>query len=118
MFLSVGSNHFSGSLPTSWQLPNTLTGLFLENNTLSGTIPAAFWASLPASLIDINLSTNRLTGTLSADWAIPRSMMTIVLTNNSLHGGATLGSLRAEHAAPCMPTPSNYGEVASRLASI
>lgn len=86
VYLSVGSNRLSGSLPT-WHNPETLGALFVENNTFSGAIPAAFWATLPSSMTDLDLSQNRLTGTLSANVAIPQAMMTLTLSNNSLHGG-------------------------------
>lgn len=95
VYMSLISNHLSGSLPTTWQLPDTLGALFLNNNTLSGTVPVAFWEMLPANMTDINLSLNRLSGTLSADAAIPPALTNLVISNNSLHGECGLGSLDA-----------------------
>jgi Leucine-rich repeat (LRR) protein len=61
-YLALSGNALTGSLPGEVRLPETLQGLDLSHNQLTGTIAAGIVA---ANLTLLDLSFNRLSGTIS-----------------------------------------------------
>jgi Leucine-rich repeat (LRR) protein len=62
-YLALSGNALTGALPGEVRLPETLQGLDLSHNQLTGTIAAGIVA---ANLTLLDLSFNRLSGTISA----------------------------------------------------
>ena len=75
--LDLQNSKVIGNLPTTW--PNTLTNLFLGNNSLDGVI-----SKLPVALKTVDLSRNKFSGTLPAE--LPLSISELYVNGNSLSG--------------------------------
>ncbi len=82
--LNLGTNQFTGSIPTSYSSLITLTSLSLNNNQLTGSIPSDFSNLISLSLL--NLSSNQLTGSLPANLDKFVKMQYLTLTSNNLSG--------------------------------
>ncbi|WIA18668.1 hypothetical protein OEZ85_003372 [Tetradesmus obliquus] len=84
--LRLGSNKFAGTLPAFTMvgkrsaMQKTLTKLELDNNLLTGTLPAA-WSALDR-LTTLIVSTNNLQGQVPLQWANFKSISQLVLINN------------------------------------
>lgn len=66
-YLSLDNNHLTGSVPASFSALAALVSLQLQNNVLTGSLESAFNSSAQVHLQDIQVSNNTLTGPLPAD---------------------------------------------------
>ena len=106
--LTMGHNAFGGAIPTSTSTPplnwagmTSLEYLLVNNNGLTGTIPAADLDDL-TSLKGLNLSWNRLSGTIPADFGNMTGLVGLYLNRNQLSGSVpgalgTMTSLQELH---------------------
>ncbi|KAI3450189.1 hypothetical protein Pfo_006854 [Paulownia fortunei] len=90
--LELSSNHFNGQLPANIgsSLPN-LELLFLNNNSLSGSIPRSISNATKLSIIDIG--SNSFTG-LIPDFGNLRLLQRLVIPENNLTGESPNQELR------------------------
>ncbi|KAF3433853.1 hypothetical protein FNV43_RR24956 [Rhamnella rubrinervis] len=84
IYLFLGNNLLSGSIPKCWTKWKTLSVLYLENNNLVGVIPSSM-----GNLTDLwalNLRNNSLTGELPLFVRYNTNLMTLDLSGNKLIG--------------------------------
>jgi hypothetical protein len=91
--LDLSSNNFTGSIPFSINNLTHLTGLFLENNTFSGTLP-----SITANLNGFDVSNNNLNG------SIPKTLTKF--PESSFAGNLDLCGPPLKSCTPFFPAPA------------
>ncbi|KAF5745184.1 protein BRASSINOSTEROID INSENSITIVE 1-like [Tripterygium wilfordii] len=119
--LDLSSNNFSGSVPSGiCQDPgNSLQELYLQNNLLTGSIPASL--SNCSQLVSLHLSFNSLTGTIPSSLGSLSKLQDLKLWLNQLHGEIppelgniqTLETLILDFNDLTGPIPSNLSNCTS-----
>ncbi|KAK9749464.1 hypothetical protein RND81_02G127700 [Saponaria officinalis] len=83
--LQLGTNHISGMLPESVaNLSTSLKWLFIDNNPITGTIPAGITNLV--NLVHLNMSHCKLSGALPRDFGKLKALQSINLDFNRLSG--------------------------------
>ncbi|GLT63959.1 hypothetical protein SLA2020_364820 [Shorea laevis] len=84
--LDLSANNFSGNIPSSLcEAPDySLKELFLQNNQLTGSIPASL--SNCSQLVSLDLSFNYLTGTIPSSLGSLSKLQDLIIWLNQLHG--------------------------------
>jgi len=82
--LYLNSNSLSGTLPPRWSALTGLEWMSLGSNALSGALPPQ-WSAL-TGLEEMWLSSNALRGALPPQWSALTRLKRMRLTNNSLSG--------------------------------
>ncbi|GAB4815686.1 hypothetical protein N2152v2_002732 [Parachlorella kessleri] len=77
---NVGANGLTGDIP-NWSSLTKLRNIYLQNNTLTGPLPAA----LPTNLLNLNLQFNRIGGSLPK-WTANQALQILFLAGNKLTG--------------------------------
>ena len=89
-FLDLGFNALTGTLPESLVKFNRLRRVYLNNNNFNGTIPISFPEMGNKKLIQLHLNDNDLSGEVPADWWNGRSyqkfLLELRLENNNFSG--------------------------------
>lgn len=89
--LYLENNSLIGSMPALQDLPASVTFLDVSNNLLSGSLPTA----LPPNLAVLNASGNSLTGPLPSNWSFVKSLVELRLDNNNMFSGVLPASWSA-----------------------
>ncbi|KAK4487132.1 hypothetical protein RD792_006447 [Penstemon davidsonii] len=85
VYLNIGSNNMSGSIPNSIGLLTNLRSLNLYNNSLSGQIPSSIQNC--TNLLKIDISNNKLVGCIPSLMGISLSKLKIlIMRSNKLSG--------------------------------
>ena len=95
--IRVDNNHLSGTLPAMWAkstLAQNLRTLIHQNNQISGTLPPE-WSGF-RSIDRIALSENRLSGTLPAEWGALQSGVVFIETAHNQKLSGTLPTTWAD----------------------
>ncbi|KAE8719178.1 Receptor-like protein kinase HAIKU2 [Hibiscus syriacus] len=77
-------NNFTGTLPESYANCKSLVRLRVNNNSLSGTVPAGIWSLPNLSIIDLTM--NRFEGPITGDIGNSKSLAQLFLANNQFSG--------------------------------
>jgi hypothetical protein len=79
--LDLSNCSLGGHLPENLDPRFTLSHILLANNSIAGTLPAA-WAELSMRLVAVDLSGNQLAGGLPEEWALLENLYSLRLANN------------------------------------
>lgn len=83
--MDLGSNQFTGSLPSEWSSWTSITTLILKNNQLSGSVPVS-WATAMTKLEVLDIQVNQLSGTLPNEWASLTQLHELYANQNQFRG--------------------------------
>jgi len=96
--IDLGDNQFTGTIPplTDGQLKlDALENMFLDNNQLTGSIPASFLKDMP-NLSYLDLTANHLTGSIPSALEQLTGLRYFRAVNNSLTGNLPAGMASLE----------------------
>ncbi|KAG2451339.1 hypothetical protein HYH02_003943 [Chlamydomonas schloesseri] len=99
--VDLSFNDLEGPLPAGWVPLAALTGLYLQRNRFSGTLPAAWGSnwSVPTGgvgpgLVSLQLSSNTLTGTVPTSWTRFTTNITLPGSGGLNTSSGTAGALQ------------------------